>query len=400
MLTRLNTTNKIVLITFFSRLYFYIHINALYLQVRGLNLFEIKSIESIIIFTIFLAEVPTGVVADRIGRKWSVVMALLFQVAGEVLYLFGESYLAFSFIAIIAGIGFAFGSGATESLVYDSLPEADREQAMKQAMGRIGAASQFAFFLAPLIGGLIVSELVLDRFLVVIFLTASSVAVAFLISLTLKEPSLRQDSESPDTLAIFRGGVRELRTNHDLRFIVLLTVLTATFGGSLLTFSQPHFVNYGVSTFMIGAALSIGSLLATLTQRYAYLVEKPFGKRAGVLFATVLPGALYLLLALAAGAVPVYLLVVLLYGVNDLKKPLYSAYQNAIIPSQNRATILSLINMFSSLYVAGLALVYGAIATRSIESAFLAIGLVIVMASLLLRADRLPLVTRNQTANR
>jgi hypothetical protein len=177
-------------------------------------------------------------------------------------------------------------------------------------------------------------------------------------------------------------------------------VLTATFGGSLLTFSQPHFVRYGVSTFMIGAALSIGSLLATVTQHYAYLVERPFGKRAGVLFATLLPGLLYIVLASVTGGLPVYLLVVLLYGVNDLKKPLYSAYQNAIIPSQNRATILSLLNMFTSLYVAGMALVYGAIANQSIPTAFLTIGVVIVAAALLLRADRLPLVVDSPPDNR
>ena len=37
-----------------------------------------------IVGTIFLAEVPTGVIADRIGRKWSVVTALLLQTLGEV----------------------------------------------------------------------------------------------------------------------------------------------------------------------------------------------------------------------------------------------------------------------------------------------------------------------------
>ena len=114
-LKRPGNAQKLALITFFSSLYFYIHVNTLYLQSRSLNLLEIRSLESIIILTIFLAEVPTGVIADRIGRKWSVVLALAFQALGEILYLFSSTFPAFVFIAVLAGIGFAFLSGATLS---------------------------------------------------------------------------------------------------------------------------------------------------------------------------------------------------------------------------------------------------------------------------------------------
>jgi MFS family permease len=389
-MSRLDNTTKIVLLTFFSHLYFYIHINTLYLQTRGLDLLKINSIEAIIIATIFFAEVPTGIIADRIGRKGSVVLALLCQTLGEVFYLFGKTYLAFVFIAIIAGVGFAFASGATEALVYDTLPEEDREAAMKKAMGRIGSARQLGFFLAPLVGGLIVSELVLSRFLIVIFLTALSVFIAFLISLTLKEPPIARDAKPLSSLYILKNGLGDLRHSRKLQHVALLTILTATFGGSLLTFSQPLFVEHKVSMFMIGVVFSVGSLLAAFTQHYAYLIEKVFGKRRGLFIATILPGLLYMLLALMTGGTAIWLLVVLLYGVNELKVPLYSAYQNALINSQNRATMLSLINMFSSLFVAVMALVYGAIATTSIPMAFMVIGLVIVTASVLLRADKLP----------
>jgi MFS family permease len=386
---RFDNTTKVVLIAFFSRLYF-IHINALYLHSRGLSLLEINSIESIIIAAIFLAEVPTGIIADRVGRKWSVVVALLCQTTGEFLYLFGETYAAFALIAILAGVGFAFASGATESLVYDTLPLEDREQAMKHAMGNIGSAGQLGFFLAPLIGGMVASSMAMDRFLLVIFMTACSVLVAFLISLMLHEPAQSQPSESPSTLAIFRSGLSELCNNRRLQHITLLIVFTATFGGSLLTFSQPYLIDHGVSTFVIGVALAAGSLLATLAQKYVYLLESVLGKRGGVFVAAILPGVLYMFLAAASGAVIIFLLIVFTYGVNELRKPLFSAYQNKLIASRHRATMLSLMNMFTSMYVAVMSIAYGALADRSIPLAFLAIGAVIVAAAVLLRVDKLP----------
>jgi MFS family permease len=141
----LDNVKKLAIVTFFSNLYFYNHIGTLYQQTRGLNLLEVSSIWSIILCTIFLAEVPTGVLADKVGRKWSVVMALLLQTIGEFLYFFASNYFTFVLIAILAGVGYAFLSGANEALVYDSLPEKDRKNEMKKSMGMIGSSYQLAF---------------------------------------------------------------------------------------------------------------------------------------------------------------------------------------------------------------------------------------------------------------
>ncbi|MCA9896210.1 MAG: hypothetical protein KC615_24670, partial [Anaerolineae bacterium] len=76
-------------------------------------------------------------------------------------------------------------------------------------------------------------------------------------------------------------------------------------------------------------------------------------------------------------------------GTNDMKAPLFSAYQNALIASQSRATVLSLINMIVSLFIAIVAPIYAAIATRSLPLAFLVMGSVILVAGITLRVDRL-----------
>src|SRR3990167_9731086 len=127
---KMDNTKKLAIVTFFSNLYFYNHIGTLYQQTRGLNLLQVSSIWSIIVGTIFLAEVPTGVLADKIGRKWSIVTALLLQTSGEFLYFFAKDYFTFILIAILAGVGYAFLSGANEALIYDSLLVKNREAGM------------------------------------------------------------------------------------------------------------------------------------------------------------------------------------------------------------------------------------------------------------------------------
>ncbi len=384
----LNNTTKIVLISFFSALYFYSHVGTLYLQSRGLNLTQVNSITAVIVATIFLTEVPTGVIADRIGRKRSVVVALLLQTVGEVWYIFASTYEVFIIIAIVAGLGFAFSSGALESLVYDSLPPDDREARMQKAMGNIGSAYNLGFFLAPLVGGLLVSKYVLDQYLLVIALTAVAVGIAFLISLTLTEPATDAAIRRENPLAIFRAGIAEIRQKSRLRHILLLSVFTATFHGVLVALYQPYFVSYDISPFLVGAGLASGALLAAGVQKYAYVLPQLVGRRMGLIVATMLPGLFYILLAIVTRSYLVFSIFILTYAVLDLKKPLFSAYQNQYIADNNRATTLSLLNMLTSLYMAIMALVFGAIADQSIAVAFIVMGGSILLFALVLRVDK------------
>ena len=114
------------ILKFFSALYFYHHVVSIYLQGRGLGFVEINSLWGIIVLVQAVCEVPTGVIADRIGRKPSILIAQLLQLAGELIFLFGRNYYHFIFSCVAAGIGFSFLSGSFEAMMYDSLKEAGR----------------------------------------------------------------------------------------------------------------------------------------------------------------------------------------------------------------------------------------------------------------------------------
>ena len=400
---RFSNTHKIAAITFFSSLYFYSHVGTLYLLDRGLNLFQVNSLSAIIIGTIFLAEVPTGVIADRIGRKWSVVLAMALQVLGEVLYLFSRTYWAFAVIAIIAGIGFAFSSGAVEALIYDTLP-ADpddaqvRDDAMKRAMGLKGLAYQLAFFLAPIAGSFLIPIYTLNRFLFIVFLTACSVGVALLVAFTLEEPMIPSvhgnDDLDGDTSVeesswlTLRHGVMQLRGNRRLQWLLLIAVLTSTFSMILVSLYQPYFSQVGISAFGMGWAFAIGALLAGLGERYAYQIETWLGPRLGLWVLTILPGLCYLIIAGVQSAPLIFLFFILTYGTTTLKNPLLSTYQNALIAPAQRATVLSLMSLCTSFYVALLALLVGWLADIDLRYGFALIGVIIVAATILLRVDR------------
>lgn len=380
----MNNIPKLNILYFCTRFHLYIHVYALLLVSRGLSLLQISMIESVVIGTVFLMEVPTGILADRLGRKGSMVASTVLLMGGELLFLFSRTYALYLVVAVLTGTGFAFASGAVEALIYDSLPPQNRQERMKQVMGRYGSIGQIAFFLSPIVGGLVVADLTPARFTLAIALTVAVLFVGVLVSLTLVEPPLPYHTQRPDPLTIFRNGVKTLHGSRPLRRLMLVAILTTSFNGTLITtLAAPYLKLHHVPPFGIGLALSIGSLLAAVMQHNAYHVEK----RIGLLPLILLPGVSYLVLAGVRNPVLVWGMVVWLYGINDMKNPLFSAYQNSLITTESRATTLSLMNVLLNLFIAVMSPVYAMLAQISLPLAFIAMGSVILVAGLTLRVD-------------
>ena len=292
--------NKVIFIGFCQRFHLYVHAIALLLLARGLTLVQISLIESIMIFTIFLMEVPTGVLADRVGRKWSIFASTVLLMCAEFLFVFARTYEWYVFIALLTGTGFAFASGAIEALVYDSLPEKGREDAMKRAMGRVNSWGQIAFVLAPIVGGLIIGDADAQDFIPAIALTAAALLIGAVVCLTLREPAIVSAEKNESSAALFRAGISLLLSNRRLRQLVLLVVFTSPFTATMVTtLGPPYQTQNHVAPLAIGLVFSAGSLLAAFTQRYAYKVEAMAGARSGAGRAG--PAARYAVLAAGSG---------------------------------------------------------------------------------------------------
>jgi MFS family permease len=386
---KLKLNNIIVLhgVTFFAALYFYHPIGTLYFQARGLNFVEINSLWAIIVGVMAIAEVPTGILADRIGRKLSIIIALFLQLIGEILFIFAHSYLLFAFISVIAGIGFAFSSGCFEAMMYDSLKKEGKEKEMQKVSGLNNSFSQLAVIMGALAGGAIAKDLELNSFIFIIKMTACSVGMAFFVSLLLHEPKSKYKHRDEKPLLLFKKGVILLKTDKSLQRIILLSLLTFPFIDYFMTFYQAYFLQAKIEGIWFGIALSLASLLGILASKYAYLLEMKMGVKRGVLVAVLLPGVFYFLMAAVYHPLFSILLFILAYGSMNLRKPIFSDYTNRHIESSNRATVLSIINMFSGIYVALMGIVLGVLADHKLNYAFLFMGCIIVVGALSLKLD-------------
>lgn len=375
---------KLSIVYFFSTLYFYAPVATLYLRGRGLNYVQINSLWGIIVGTMFLTEIPTGMLADRLGRKRAIHIALALQLLGEVIFIFADNYAFFALASIAGGLGFAFSSGCVEALVYDSLKAAKREGAMSEAMGLIDAAQKLANLLAYAAGGLLTVRLTEKRFVLAVVWTACAVGIGFLTTLMLKETQDRlPKQERVHSITLLVDGIRTLRDNRAFLGLVLLSLATVPFVDYLLGLAQPRLVAAGTPSLWLGFSRALAAGLSILGARYVYRLEKWVGHRASLFLVTALPGVMHVLMAMVL--YPVWSVVVFcaLVGSTSLKGPLFAGHLNQHIESQNRATVLSLISMISGIYVALMGLVIGRIGDVSLPLAFGFMGVVVLCGAII-----------------
>jgi MFS family permease len=380
---------KLALAYFFSTLYFYAPVGTLYLRSQDLSYLQINSLWGLIVFTMFLTEVPTGIIADRIGRRRAINLALGLQLIGEVIFVFARGYAGFVAASIAGGIGFAFGSGCVEALAYDALQERGQETEMNKAMGYIQAAQRLANLIAFSAGGLFVSQLAPSRFIAAIVATACMVGIGFLISFSLKDQHHQRAAEhQPSSLILFADGIALLHRNSAFRSLVLLSLVTIPFADYLGSLYQPLFVAAEVSPIWFGLARAIAAGLSVLSARYAYWLEDRLGSTNALLLATTLPGILYLAMAAPKGPFLSIVTFCVLFGAMGFKDPIFAGQLNVHIENHNRATVLSMVSMFSGIYVALMGLVIGRIADRTVPAAFVTMGCIVLAGAFVFRIKK------------
>ena len=381
----LPTLRLIALISFFGQLYFFVPVMTPYLLERNLTIAEIAGLQTALIVALLVMEVPTGVIADRLGHVWSYRISLLMLASGEALFLTAREYPAFLLIQVITGTGFAFGSGSVDAIIYESLPAGDRTSAMQRAKGLIGAATQTGSVVAYSIGGVIAADLSLSRMTITIVMGATAVATAAALSFGLREAAGHAQRVRPDSRALVRSVWRAIRQTRDLRRVIALAIVTSAFGAHLLVFYQQYFLQTGVPGLWFGLGLSIASVAVVIAQYLAWRLPLAIGTGRAMLIATATPGLLYIAMAVNTNPWGAVVLFVMQWGMIHLSGPLFAGLFNAHLPDDARATGLSVINVLITVYVGIGGVAFGWLAGRSLPLTFMLIGAIVLVGAIAIR---------------
>ena len=312
---------------------------------RGLSLTEVTTLEAAFWLVLFAAEVPTGLVADRWGRKVSLTLGTVANGIAVIVFAFAPSYPIILVSYLVWAIGLTLFSGADSAFFFDSLKALGREHEYQKLYGRSWAIYSFGGLAGLLLGAPFAAVTNLQ---VPIIVSGALMLAAWLISLTFTEPPRYHDAGHLSYYGGAKEAVRIVRAAPSLHwFMVLAAVMLAT-NVCVNIFAQPFLDSHGVPIAAFGWFRLPGSLLAIFGAVSLHRITGRLGTNRTFVLLGVLGALPPIGLALfdSLWAWVFYPLNSLCYA---LVQPLVSDYLNQRIPSAQRATILSIHQLLYSL---------------------------------------------------
>ncbi|MDH4195897.1 MAG: MFS transporter, partial [Candidatus Aminicenantes bacterium] len=141
---------RVYLYKFLGEFYLIVPVLIPYYQANGLGRSSVFLIQAAYTLAVLALEIPSGYLADVVGRRRTLIMAGVFFPLGLVAYALGRSFAAFVAAELILALGNSLRSGCDSALLYDSLVELGRPEDYKKFEGRsffftrVGTASAAA----------------------------------------------------------------------------------------------------------------------------------------------------------------------------------------------------------------------------------------------------------------
>ncbi len=314
---------------------------------NGLSMKDIMILQAVYSIAIVVLEVPSGYLADVIGRKKTLIIGAIFGILGFTTYGLSFGFMGFLIAEIILGIGQSCISGADSAMLYDSLLDRGEEKKYTRFEGRITALGNVAEALAGIVGGILVGITIRAPYIAQIFVAFIALPAA----ITLVEPTRKIPLINAGMMEIVKIARFALITDRPLRRNILFSAITGTATLTMAWFAQPFFEYARIDIAWFGILWTTLNLTVAITSYTAHRLEKKLGQRWSVLLIALLIPLGYL--ALSRFHLPIGLLVLyLFYLVRGYATPVLKDYINRITASHIRATVLSVRNFIIRLLFA------------------------------------------------
>ncbi len=296
------------------------------------------------LFWVFTLEIPTGVVADKFGRKISVAIGCLLFGADMLIFGLVQSYPILFAGEFLGAVGMTLMSGAEQALLYDSLVALKLQDRARHYLSRYDAAGTLGMLLGFPVGSFVASLGRYPQMIPVPFImSAASAALAAVAYLSMEEPVRTKPREGFLSMGV--DGLRRLFVHRELRAYVLnaVTISAVTFFAFWLY--QPIARRAGLGVAWLGVLAAGFNLFSTILLANSARLESLVGLRRLLFLSAVIPAALFAALGLVHHAAFIVPALFVLVGCRMIRIPMLNDLINRHIESENRATVISAVSL-------------------------------------------------------
>lgn len=352
---------------------------------HSLSITQITIVDFAFWITMALTEVPTGAVADTLGRKASQLIGISITIPALMLFAYAPTYPLLLVANSLWAVSITFISGAEMAFFYDTLRELNRQTEYTKLRGQISVVGLIATGISSVLGGLLATWNITSPF----WFTSGALLLALIVTSTYIEPPPESDPDTGERISFkktLQVSIETIRKVPSLPHILLYSNLLPLCGAMITTtFIQPHaiavgiplasigFLTFGLTLFRVIGAANTDYLVRRLGE-WGWLSRAPVLIVIGVIgvgaFDSIFGISLLSLTVFASAA----------------SRPLIETIILRATPGSVRATILSIDNLIFLLLLAFTEPIVGIIADAtnlSLSFVLMGIGIGLIMLILM-----------------
>lgn len=360
---------------------FFIPVLALFYVASQVPLNEFAIIMGIFSLSILIFEIPTGALADLLGKKKTLLLSRFMYIIEIFLLAFFNGFWIFLIAKIISGIGVSLSSGTDQALLFDTLKKQKREGEHKKISGTRFVISNISMAFVFIIGAYLFS---LNNKLPAIA-SLPLVSLGFILTFFLEEPyKLKKKLNFKSYFNHIKESWNYFRQSDFIKYISIMSFFTAATISIVLSMSSAYFEKILIPISIIGVLAFISSMITAFSSKKAHKWEEFLGERKSILIIQlfIIFGIFSISLMIPYWGFLCYLLIPFISGFESV---IINDYINNHINTSHRATLISINSMAENTGIFLLFLLVGYIEKiKNLQISFLILGLIILLGFIFL----------------
>ncbi len=365
-------------------------INTLFLLDSGLSIFEVFVANAAFTAAMALFEIPTGVVADTLGRRVSFLLSEATLAVGTLAYVgvaaIHGGLLLFCLAGVILGLGYTFYSGAVEAWAVDALKATGYQKELDGLFARASIVASVAMITGTILGGLLGQISLSLPYVVRALLVLMAFGVGFrtMHDIGFTPRAMHLHGVFGEMRKVGRAGMTYGWRKPAVRLLVLYSFLFIGFFSWAWYAWQPYFLDlFGRNAIWVSGVIASMFALAGIVGNVvvARLVKRTKRRTTIMLGAAALSSITMVATGVIQSfwiTVPIFLLGAVAFGIMS---PVRQTYLHNSIPTSERATLVSFDSLVGSLGSVGGQTGLGFLSQeRSIPAGFVVGGLATFLA--------------------
>lgn len=328
----------------------------LYFREFQITLFQVAVLAAVFEATIIIFEIPTGLFADRYGRRLSTITGfILFSLAGIIFFEF-RNFAGFLIAEGLFGLAETFISGAMEALAVDSIDKQERKGKLATLFANRTIIKTSALLIGMITGGLLAEWRLPALFLPLLGFSAIGAVLALLLVEPEPEPIADKDKAPGPSLWKFIWG------NPVVAALFAVGLLANFIYEPIDQFWQVLFSEIReIDPAFFGLMTASGLGLVIIFTRW---LKKLYHYLTAYLAACFIILSVALYLAALSDRYPAVVGIVVYFSIKEMVRPVISTHLNRHLESKNRATYLSAYNLTCSIGEVAASLLAGILAAQ------------------------------------